>query len=144
MNRKVAIIDQLNCVGCSKCLKKCPVDAIVGSPNKSHFILFESCIACTLCIDICPTDCISIKLKRSIHYIIKNICNKFNKIIINDIKKNLLVKNTKISYKEKIKRIKKDNVNNIIYYQKKNQLIKKIKEEIKNIIIKKQSQIYKN
>ena len=85
MRRKVAFIKEDDCVGCNKCLAKCPVDAIIGSVNKIHNILVESCIGCNLCVDICPTDCIKIEYNIHRHYIINNIHIKYNRVLVKDI-----------------------------------------------------------
>ena len=42
------------CVGCSVCMRVCPVDAIVGKPKARHRILPEVCIDCGACGRICP------------------------------------------------------------------------------------------
>ncbi|WP_367682238.1 RnfABCDGE type electron transport complex subunit B [Buchnera aphidicola] len=54
------LIDEKNCVGCSKCAAFCPVDAIVGSPNFIHTVLQKFCTGCNICLLHCPTDCIKI------------------------------------------------------------------------------------
>ncbi|WP_367678285.1 electron transport complex subunit RsxB [Buchnera aphidicola] len=59
------LIDEENCVGCSKCAIFCPVDAIVGAPNFMHTVLQEFCTGCNICLSHCPTNCIKIK-KRDI------------------------------------------------------------------------------
>jgi electron transport complex protein RnfB len=55
----VAFIDEERCIGCTKCLPPCPVDAIVGAPRLMHTVLAELCTGCELCIAPCPVDCIS-------------------------------------------------------------------------------------
>jgi len=55
----VAIIDEERCIGCTKCLPPCPVDAIVGAPRVMHTVIAELCTGCELCIAPCPVDCIS-------------------------------------------------------------------------------------
>ena len=50
-----------NCVGCSLCMKRCPSDAIIGSPKNSHFIVQERCIKCGNCYDACKFNAIIIK-----------------------------------------------------------------------------------
>lgn len=57
---ETAFIEEKNCIGCTKCSKICPIDAIVGSENTIHTVLQEICTGCKLCISPCPTDCISI------------------------------------------------------------------------------------
>ena len=55
----VAFIDEERCIGCTKCLPPCPVDAIVGAPRAMHTVIAELCTGCELCIAPCPVDCIS-------------------------------------------------------------------------------------
>lgn len=55
----VALIDEERCIGCTKCLPPCPVDAIVGAPRLMHTVVAELCTGCELCIAPCPVDCIS-------------------------------------------------------------------------------------
>jgi Na+-translocating ferredoxin:NAD+ oxidoreductase subunit B len=54
----VALIDEERCIGCTKCLPPCPVDAIVGAPRRMHTVIAELCTGCELCIAPCPVDCI--------------------------------------------------------------------------------------
>lgn len=54
----VAVIDEDLCIGCTKCLPPCPVDAIVGAPRLMHTVIAELCTGCELCIAPCPVDCI--------------------------------------------------------------------------------------
>jgi electron transport complex protein RnfB len=54
----VAFIDEERCIGCTKCLPPCPVDAIVGAPRRMHTVIAELCTGCELCIAPCPVDCI--------------------------------------------------------------------------------------
>ncbi|MCX8601121.1 MULTISPECIES: RnfABCDGE type electron transport complex subunit B [unclassified Gilliamella] len=56
-----AFIDEENCIGCSKCIRVCPTDAIVGSKQVLHTILPQLCTSCSNCINTCPTDCISLR-----------------------------------------------------------------------------------
>ncbi|KGD72891.1 MULTISPECIES: electron transport complex subunit RsxB [Tatumella] len=59
--RKVAWIDEANCIGCTKCIQACPVDAIVGSTRAMHTVLTDLCTGCDLCVAPCPTDCIEMR-----------------------------------------------------------------------------------
>jgi Na+-translocating ferredoxin:NAD+ oxidoreductase subunit B len=52
------VIDENRCIGCSKCIQACPVDAIIGAPKQMHTVLPTVCIGCDLCIEPCPVDCI--------------------------------------------------------------------------------------
>ncbi|MHB1543951.1 MAG: RnfABCDGE type electron transport complex subunit B [Gammaproteobacteria bacterium] len=55
---QLARIDSASCIGCTRCLAACPVDAIMGARNFLHEILPSECTGCGLCIDPCPTNCI--------------------------------------------------------------------------------------
>lgn len=55
---RVAVIDEAQCIGCAKCLKPCPTDAIIGANKFMHTVLPQFCTACELCIPACPVDCI--------------------------------------------------------------------------------------
>ncbi|WP_107852874.1 electron transport complex subunit RsxB [Oceanimonas marisflavi] len=56
--KKVAFIHEDMCIGCTKCIQACPVDAIVGSTKALHTVIVSECTGCDLCVDPCPTDCI--------------------------------------------------------------------------------------
>lgn len=56
--RQMAFIDEQWCIGCTLCLKACPVDAIIGSNKRMHTIAEEHCTGCELCLPVCPVDCI--------------------------------------------------------------------------------------
>jgi len=56
----VALIDEDLCIGCVKCIKACPVDAIIGAPKQMHTVIRQNCTGCGLCISPCPVDCISL------------------------------------------------------------------------------------
>jgi electron transport complex protein RnfB len=53
-----AHINSEDCIGCTKCLPACPVDAIAGSAKALHRIIEQHCIGCSLCVTPCPVDCI--------------------------------------------------------------------------------------
>ncbi len=60
--RTVAYIDEDWCIGCTLCIKACPVDAIVGSSKFMHTVIESECTGCELCIPACPVDCIEIEI----------------------------------------------------------------------------------
>lgn len=57
----VARIDPAACIGCTKCLPACPVDAIVGAGKRLHEVIDAACTGCGLCIPPCPVDCITLE-----------------------------------------------------------------------------------
>jgi Na+-translocating ferredoxin:NAD+ oxidoreductase subunit B len=57
--RRVALIDEARCIGCTLCIKACPVDAIVGAAKLMHTVVTELCSGCDLCVAPCPVDCIA-------------------------------------------------------------------------------------
>lgn len=56
--KRVAVIDEQSCIGCTLCLRTCPVDAIVGSTRQLHAVIASECTGCELCVSPCPVDCI--------------------------------------------------------------------------------------
>ena len=56
--RSVVWIDEAWCIGCTLCIKACPVDAIVGSNKRMHTVIEPYCTGCELCMSVCPVDCI--------------------------------------------------------------------------------------
>ncbi len=59
--RKLMFIDEAWCIGCTLCIKACPVDCIVGAPKLMHTIIEELCTGCELCLPACPVDCILVE-----------------------------------------------------------------------------------
>ncbi len=56
----IAIIREAECIGCTLCIKACPVDAIVGAPKLMHTVIQAHCTGCELCLPPCPVDCIDL------------------------------------------------------------------------------------
>ena len=59
--RQMAFIDEQWCIGCTLCIKACPVDAIIGSHKLMHTVLESHCTGCELCLPACPVDCIRLE-----------------------------------------------------------------------------------
>lgn len=59
--KKIAFIDEENCIGCTRCIQACPVDAIVGTNRSLHTVITDLCTGCDLCVPPCPTDCIEMR-----------------------------------------------------------------------------------
>ena len=57
---QVAVIDEAACIGCTKCIQACPVDAIVGASKLMHTVIASWCTGCELCLPSCPVDCIAL------------------------------------------------------------------------------------
>lgn len=56
--QKLAVIREDECIGCTKCIQACPVDAIAGSAKRMHTVIASECSGCDLCVEPCPVDCI--------------------------------------------------------------------------------------
>ena len=54
----VAAIVEADCIGCTKCIQACPVDAIIGAAKLMHTVIEPLCTGCALCVPACPVDCI--------------------------------------------------------------------------------------
>jgi len=60
----VAVVDEARCIGCTRCIDACPVDAIVGAQGYMHTVVESWCIGCKLCLPACPVDCIDMVPRR--------------------------------------------------------------------------------
>ncbi len=56
--KTVAYIREDECIGCTKCIQACPVDAILGAAKQMHTVIISECTGCDLCVEPCPVDCI--------------------------------------------------------------------------------------
>ena len=56
--KRVAVIREDECIGCTKCIQACPVDAILGAAKQMHTVIADECTGCDLCVEPCPVDCI--------------------------------------------------------------------------------------
>lgn len=57
----VAYVHESLCVGCAKCFKRCPTDAILGGPKMIHAVFADACTGCEQCYEVCPTECIEMR-----------------------------------------------------------------------------------
>ena len=60
MRHVIAKIRENECIGCTKCIAACPVDAISGAAKLMHTVIESECIGCELCLPPCPMDCIDL------------------------------------------------------------------------------------
>jgi NADH:ubiquinone oxidoreductase subunit F (NADH-binding) len=54
-------IDVDKCTGCDVCAKKCPTNAIIGTPRSPYFIVEEKCIGCGVCEEVCKFSAVFFK-----------------------------------------------------------------------------------
>ncbi len=54
----LAFVVEPDCIGCTKCIQACPVDAIAGGSKRMHTVIEPLCTGCELCVPACPVDCI--------------------------------------------------------------------------------------
>ena len=59
--KAIALFDEAECIGCTACIKACPVDAILGATKQMHTVISNECSGCELCIEPCPVDCITMQ-----------------------------------------------------------------------------------
>ena len=57
----IAFVLEDLCIGCTKCLKRCPTDAIVGASRQMHDVVDDACTGCEKCVEICPTGAIVLR-----------------------------------------------------------------------------------
>jgi electron transport complex protein RnfB len=58
---QVAVVVEADCIGCTKCIQACPVDAIIGAAKLMHVVVEPLCTGCELCVPACPVDCIELR-----------------------------------------------------------------------------------
>jgi electron transport complex protein RnfB len=61
----VALVDEARCIGCTRCIDACPVDAISGAQGMMHAVIAAYCTGCELCLPPCPVDCIDMVPARA-------------------------------------------------------------------------------
>jgi len=70
-DKTLVVIDESACIGCTLCIKACPVDAIIGSNKMLHTVIASECTGCDLCISACPVDCMHIVADSDINWTAK-------------------------------------------------------------------------
>jgi electron transport complex protein RnfB len=58
---QVAFVNENLCIGCTKCFKRCPTDALVGANRQIHVVIKDACTGCGKCVDVCPTESLSLR-----------------------------------------------------------------------------------
>ena len=103
--KSVAKIEESLCIGCTKCIVACPVNAIVGSRKLMHTVIKEECTGCNLCISVCPTECISIETLSEVKHF-GNLSIKQQEKKKSNFRKQYAIKENKLKntyYENKIK-----------------------------------------
>jgi len=57
----LAYVKEETCIGCTRCYKVCPTDAIMGAPKQIHSVFKAACTGCKACVDVCPTECLQVE-----------------------------------------------------------------------------------
>ena len=60
----VALVDESRCIGCTRCIAACPLDAVIGAQGLMHTVVEPWCTGCGLCPPACPVDCIDMVAPR--------------------------------------------------------------------------------
>ena len=112
----IAEIKHEDCIGCTICIKVCPVDAIIGAKHKIHFIINDQCNGCELCISECPVNCMEMIVNPAEEswawpsqksYQSKNFYNN-KKLRLNNQKKEKALARVRLASSAKIKSYIKD------------------------------------
>lgn len=74
----IAVIREAECIGCTKCIKACPVDAIIGTGKLMHAVIAHECTGCGLCVEPCPVDCIEMVTMPAPEYDLDLARTRFN------------------------------------------------------------------
>ncbi|MFT6221103.1 MAG: electron transport complex protein RnfB [Candidatus Endobugula sp.] len=85
--KTVAYIREDECIGCTKCIQACPVDAILGAAKLMHTVIVDECTGCDLCVEPCPVDCIDmLPVEQTLQEWKWTAPNKVNNLIATDRK----------------------------------------------------------
>lgn len=72
--KRIAVVDEQVCIGCTLCIQACPVDAFVGSSKVMTQVIAAECTGCDLCLPVCPVDCIDmIEVKLTLNTFVPNV-----------------------------------------------------------------------
>ncbi len=86
--KAVAFIREDECIGCTKCIQACPVDAILGAAKQMHTVIASECTGCDLCLEPCPVDCIDMipqeETLQSWHWPLPDPASRESQIIATD------------------------------------------------------------
>lgn len=84
----IAQIREVECIGCTKCIQACPVDAILGAAKQGHAVITDECTGCGLCVTPCPVDCIDLTPVPALHYDRQKARQRYQAKQARSIKKN--------------------------------------------------------
>jgi electron transport complex protein RnfB len=85
---QVAYIREAECIGCTKCIQACPVDAIVGAAKFMHTVITDECTGCDLCVAPCPVDCIEMRAPSAVMPIVGGLAANEEERRERDLKRN--------------------------------------------------------
>ncbi|WP_348749033.1 electron transport complex subunit RsxB [Pseudomonas rhodesiae] len=84
---QIAYIREAECIGCTKCIQACPVDAIVGAAKLMHTVIIDECTGCDLCVAPCPVDCIEMHPPQSAVALVGGLATTDNERHERDVKR---------------------------------------------------------